>query len=64
MPPGYANHLETGANVNMDRLACEELFGQERGAEVSNFVERITGMPCPCLRGEVCPLIRPKEDAA
>lgn len=38
--------------------ACEELFGQIRGEEVQELVQRTTGAAaCPCKEGRVCPLL-------
>lgn len=36
---------------------CEVVFGRERGAEVQAFLELATGHPCPCRRGQPCPLM-------
>lgn len=38
-------------------LTCQAIFGEERGAELSAFLERATGEPCPCRQGRVCPLL-------
>lgn len=37
--------------------ACVAVFGQERGREVHELVERIVGGPCPCLGDGTCPLL-------
>jgi hypothetical protein len=37
-------------------LGCHKLFGHERGEEVREYIESLTGGPCPCRRGKVCPL--------
>lgn len=43
-------------------LFCQTRLGIERGAEAIALVERVTGQPCPCKRGLVCPL-RPESPA-
>ena len=42
----------------MDQLlACQAMFGIERGNEIRELVETATGEPCPCLQNERCPLL-------
>lgn len=43
----------------MARLACKEMFGEVRGSEIIELVERTTGEACPCKQGFVCPLLPP-----
>jgi len=38
-------------------LACKAMFGEVRGAEIVDLVERTTGEACPCKQGRVCPLL-------
>lgn len=37
-------------------LYCQQLFGPKRAGEMSALIEAVTGEPCPCKRGLVCPL--------
>nr|WP_324130776.1 hypothetical protein [Aeromicrobium sp.] len=39
------------------RLPCREMFGQARGVEIQELVEKVTGADCPCIQGKVCPLL-------
>ena len=41
----------------METLPCKVLFGETRGDEVIELVERVTGGPCPCRQGLPCPLL-------
>ena len=44
---------------------CQRLLGFSRGERMMEMVERVTGAPCACLRGEPCILIpRTAEQAA
>lgn len=36
--------------------ACEGLFGEEMGRQVRALAEASIGGPCPCLRGDPCPI--------
>lgn len=40
-------------------LACEALFGKERGGEVRALIEDLSGGTCPCVAvtGASCPLV-------
>jgi hypothetical protein len=38
-------------------LGCTILFGEEEGARVRALIEGATGGPCPCTRGETCPML-------
>ena len=38
---------------------CQRLLGFSRGERMMEMVERVTGAPCACLRGEPCILIPP-----
>lgn len=46
-----------------EQLPCQAIFGQERGREVHEFVERMNGATCPCLSGEQCLLLDGKGDS-
>jgi hypothetical protein len=37
-------------------MPCQALFGMERGDQIIAQIERVSGQPCPCKRGIVCPL--------
>ena len=39
-----------------ERLACKIMFGEVRGSEIIELMERTTGKPCPCKQGGTCPL--------
>lgn len=39
-----------------DALACQVLFGKERGDRIRELVEDSIGEVCPCLAGLRCPL--------
>jgi hypothetical protein len=49
-------------------LECQRQLGMERGKRMAEMVERVTGAPCACLRGEPCILIprqrKPEEPTA
>lgn len=36
---------------------CDALWGQVKGAQMREAIERIIGEPCACARGERCPLL-------
>ena len=36
---------------------CQRLLGFSRGERMMEMVEKVTGAPCACLRGEPCILI-------
>lgn len=36
---------------------CEILFDAKRAAGMREMIERATGLPCPCKRGEACMLL-------
>lgn len=38
---------------------CQTIYGRERGADLSAFLEKATGEPCPCSQGRTCPLLPP-----
>lgn len=38
-------------------LVCEVIYGCERGAQLSAFLESAMGQPCPCKAGQPCPLL-------
>lgn len=38
---------------------CETIYGCERGAEISAFLETAMGHACPCKAGSPCPLMPP-----
>jgi hypothetical protein len=40
-------------------LACEAIFGRERGAKIIARVEEATGQACPCKQGLPCPIAPP-----
>jgi hypothetical protein len=40
-------------------MECEKLFGQRRGIEIREHIERLTGGPCPCKVGLACPMKEP-----
>jgi hypothetical protein len=40
---------------------CVRMFGQRRGDEVHEMIEESTGATCPCLAGDVCPLVSPRK---
>lgn len=42
---------------------CERLFGIEEGMRIQELVERQSGSPCPCKRGEQCLLLPIKTPA-
>lgn len=46
------------------QLFCQVRLGVERGAEAIALVEAVTGQPCPCKRGLVCPLMPVAEAPA
>ena len=41
---------------------CEVIYGCERGAALTAFVEATTGQPCPCKRDLPC-LLMPRTEA-
>jgi hypothetical protein len=43
--------------IDVAELECTKIFGQVRGAEIVELVERTTGQPCPCKQGRPCPLV-------
>lgn len=47
----------------MALLACEVLFGVERGGEVRALMVDLLGGPCPCVRAGVCPLLGREDDS-
>lgn len=44
-------------------LPCQALFGMERGDQIVAHIEEVTGQPCPCKRGMMCPFVGPVEEA-
>lgn len=38
-------------------LPCKTMFGEARGSEIIELVERTTGELCPCKAGRACPLL-------
>lgn len=38
-------------------LTCQAIYGVERGAELSVFIEGATGSPCPCKQNKPCALM-------
>lgn len=38
-------------------LTCHTIFGVQRGDELLELIEETTGQPCPCRRGQPCPLM-------
>lgn len=38
-------------------LGCRVLFGEKRGDEIREMVEKVTGSDCPCIKGLRCPLV-------
>lgn len=41
---------------------CEVIFGCQRAAELSAFLEGAMGEPCPCKQGRTCPLLPVNDD--
>lgn len=37
-------------------LYCVQRLGETEGLAVVELVERLTGEPCPCRQGKVCPV--------
>lgn len=42
---------------------CERLMETQTALHVQKTIQDVTGLPCPCMRGLVCPLA-PSETAA
>lgn len=53
-----------GNTNSNDLLACEKIFGQVRGNEIRELVERTSGQLCPCMRDLPCPLVAAFDPAA
>lgn len=49
-PGGTAQQRAVGA------LFCEQMMGAARARDMVALVEKVTGEPCPCKQGSVCPL--------
>lgn len=50
-----------GGRAGAIMLTCQAIYGTERGSELSAFMEKATGLPCPCQQGDSCFLMpRPR----
>lgn len=38
-------------------MECKRVFGEVRGSEIVDLMERTTGELCPCKQGAPCPLL-------
>lgn len=45
-------------------LGCQTIYGTDRGAELSAFLEQTMGQPCPCKQAKPCPLLPDPEPVA
>lgn len=43
-------------------LPCKKMFGEVRGAEIVELIERTTGEDCPCKQGRACPILPAKSE--